>query len=222
MNAPVDGWDWTMLLKGIDRLHLSGITPALGPTSAATAIAAARAASDQGIAVSFDGNYRARLWDRWDGDAAEILREIVAHATILFGNHRDIALLLGLEFDDDDVSDAPTDAAFEAFPRLELVASTARLSDDVDSHRLRANLTSRHQSVRTNDITLSGIVDRIGTGDAFAAGVLHAIDRGDSLATVAATGMALSALKHSLPGDASLFNRSDLEHFLRGDLNVRR
>ena len=222
MDAPIDEWDWTMLLEGVDRLHLSGITPALGRTSAQAAIAAARAAFDQGIPVSFDGNYRARLWSRWDGDARGILREIVAQASILFGNHRDIAMLLDREFDEGDATDAATDAAFEAFPRLALVASTLRLEDDVDRHRMRAILTSRHQTVRTDDVALSGIVDRIGTGDAFAAGVLHAIDRAEPLATVAATGLSLSALKHSLPGDASLFDRADLEHFMTGDLNVRR
>ena len=221
-GAPAADWDWPLLLAGVDRLHLSGITPALGPSAAAAAIAAARAAADRGVTVAFDGNYRARLWQRWDGDARAILREIVPHATVFFGDHRDIALLLDREFAAGDASAAPADAAFAAFPRLELIATTVRVADDVDRHRLGAILTSRQASVRTDEVVLSGIVDRIGAGDAFAAGVLHALDRGEPLATVAATGLALSALKHSLPGDAALFGRRDLDHFLTGDLNVRR
>jgi 2-dehydro-3-deoxygluconokinase len=56
---PADAWDWDMLLAGADRLHLSGITPALGPVPAKAAIAAAEAASARGVPISFDGNYRA-------------------------------------------------------------------------------------------------------------------------------------------------------------------
>src|SRR5690606_255029 len=60
-----DAWDWDAALDGATRLHLSGITPALGPNSAAAAIAAAEAAGARGIPVSFDGNYRAKLWEAW-------------------------------------------------------------------------------------------------------------------------------------------------------------
>ena len=69
---------------------------------------------------------------------------------------------------------------------------------------------------------VSGIVDRIGAGDAFAAGVLHAWLKGGDVQAMAATGLALTALKHSLPGDASLFGVQDLEAFRSGGLDVRR
>ena len=91
-EAPANAWDWDTLLAGVDRLHLSGITPALGPVPAQAAIAAAEAAAARGIAVSFDGNWRGKLWERWDGKPREILSRIVAHADLMFGNHRDIAL----------------------------------------------------------------------------------------------------------------------------------
>ncbi|PMZ78714.1 2-keto-3-deoxygluconate kinase, partial [Pseudomonas sp. FW306-02-H05-AB] len=67
-EMPSDAWDWDTLLHGVDRLHLSGITPALGPVPAASAIAAAQAAAARGIAVSFDGNWRGKLWESWDSD----------------------------------------------------------------------------------------------------------------------------------------------------------
>ncbi|MDB5680196.1 MAG: 2-keto-3-deoxygluconate kinase, partial [Sphingomonas bacterium] len=60
-ETPADAWDWDTLLTGVDRLHLSGITPALGPVSAESALAAVRAASERGVAVSFDGNWRGKL-----------------------------------------------------------------------------------------------------------------------------------------------------------------
>ena len=223
-EAPASAWDWDRLLTGADRLHLSGITPALGPIPAEAAIAAAEAATARGVPVSFDGNYRARLWERWDSDPRGVLNRLVAHADILFGNHRDIALLLGRDFggDGEDRRQASSAAAFAAFPKLKLIASTARHVEDADRHRLSARIDGRSEHAQTDEVLLAGIVDRIGAGDAFAVGVLHALRSGGDMATAARTGLALTALKHSLPGDASLFRQADIDAYLAGGLDVRR
>ncbi|MGN6622466.1 MAG: sugar kinase [Sphingomonas sp.] len=223
-EAPAETWDWARLLDGVDRLHLSGITPALGPVPAAAAIAAAEAAADRGIPISFDGNYRARLWEAWDSDPRGILTRLIGHADILFGNHRDVALLLGRDFTSDgaDRRRAAADAAFEAFPKLEMIASTARHVVDSDHHRLSARIDVRDRHAQTEELELSGIVDRIGAGDAFAAGVLHALRLGHGIEQAAADGLALTALKHSLPGDASLFGRAELDGFVAEGVDVRR
>lgn len=220
-DAPADAWDWDALLDGVDRLHLSGITPALGPVSAQSAIAAAEAAAARGVAVSFDGNWRGKLWARWDGDPRAILGRIVRHADLMFGNHRDVALLLGR---DDLAGDArrAAEAAFAAFPTLQTIASTSRQVEHVDLNRLSARIDTRAGAAESEEVVLAGIVDRIGGGDAFAAGVLHALRRGDGPEEAARNGLALAALKHSLPGDAGLFRESDLEAFLSGELDVRR
>jgi 2-dehydro-3-deoxygluconokinase len=76
--------------------------------------------------------------------------------------------------------------------------------------------------VQTQEVAISGIVDRIGGGDAFASGVLHALMSGRDDATAAQWGLAVAALKHSLPGDFSLFRQSDIDAFLSGGLDVRR
>ena len=223
-EAPASAWDWDRLLAGADRLHLSGITPALGPIPAEAAIAAAEAATARGVPVSFDGNYRARLWERWDSDPRGVLNKLVAHADILFGNHRDIALLLGRDFggDGEDRRQASSAAAFAAFPKLKLIASTARHVEDADRHRLSARIDGRSEHAQTDEVLLAGIVDRIGAGDAFAVGVLHALRGGGDMAAAARTGLALTALKHSLPGDASLFRQADIDAYLAGGLDVRR
>ena len=223
-EAPASAWDWDRLLAGADRLHLSGITPALGPIPAEAAIAAAEAATARGVPVSFDGNYRARLWERWDSDPRGVLNRLVAHADILFGNHRDIALLLGRDFggDGEDRRQASSAAAFAAFPKLKLIASTARHVEDADRHRLSARIDGRSEHAQTDEVLLAGIVDRIGAGDAFAVGVLHALRSGGDMAAAARTGLALTALKHSLPGDASLFRQADIDAYLAGGLDVRR
>ena len=223
-ETPAEAWDWPALLAGADRLHLSGITPALGPAGTAAALAAAAAASAAGVPVSFDGNYRARLWERWNGRPRETLYALIAQADILFGNHRDVALLLGEHFPGDgpERRREAAEAAFAAFPKLRLIASTARHVENVDEHRIAARLDTPERGFQTDEVTVAGIVDRIGGGDAFAAGVLHGLRRGLSLEEVARSGLALTCLKHSLPGDASLFGQRDIDAFLEGGLDVRR
>ena len=223
-ETPTEAWDWEALLDGVDRLHLSGITPALGPVPAASACRAADAAAARGIAISFDGNWRGKLWERWDSDPRAILTRLVAQADLLFGNHRDIALLLGRTFatDGEERRREATEAAFAAFPKLQTIASTARYVEHVDLHRLSARIDTRTDHAQTDEVVLAGIVDRIGGGDAFAAGVLHALRTGGDIAAAARTGLALAALKHSLPGDASLFRQADIDAYLAGGLDVRR
>jgi 2-dehydro-3-deoxygluconokinase len=105
---------------------------------------------------------------------------------------------------------------------LQTIASTARHVEHVDLHRLSARIDTRDEHVQTDEVVLAGIVDRIGGGDAFAAGVLHGLRSGKDIAEVARIGLALAALKHSLPGDASLFRQADIDAYLEGGLDVRR
>jgi 2-dehydro-3-deoxygluconokinase len=223
-EAPAEAWDWGALLAGASRLHLSGITPALGPKGTASALAAAAAATQAGVPVSFDGNWRGKLWEAWDGRPRETLSALVAQADILFGNHQDVALLLDRHFSGDGAERRreAAEAAFAAFPRLGLIVSTARHVEDADRHRLAARIDTRERGFQTEAIILAGIVDRIGAGDAFASGVLHGLAENLPLEEVARAGLALAALKHSLPGDASLFTRRDLAAFIEGGLDVRR
>lgn len=223
-KAAASEWNWARLLWGCDRLHLSGITPALGYETARAAISAAETARAMGITVSFDGNYRERLWGAWDSDPRGVLNNLVRNADLLFGNHRDVSLLLGRNFsgNGEDRRREAAEAAFREFPNLRHIASTARHVDDADRHRLSARVDTPTSSFQTEEVAVSGIVDRIGGGDAFAAGVLHALMSGRDEATAASWGLAIAALKHSLPGDASLFRQEDIDAFLAGGLDVRR
>ncbi len=223
-NAPADAFDWKTLLSGATMLHLSGITPALGPATAQAALQAARAAKELGVAISFDGNYRARLWEAWDSDPRAVLTELVSLADTMFGNHRDVSLLLGTEFSGDgaDRRREAAEAAFAAFPNLKRIASTARHVDDADRHRIAARVDTPERGYQTEDVVVAGIIDRIGGGDAYAAGILHGVLSGQDLEGTVASGLALTCLKHSLPGDASLFRQADIDAFLEGGLDVRR
>ena len=217
-------FDWARLLEGADLLHLSGITPALGKGSADAAIEAAEAARARGISVSFDGNYRAQLWESWDSDPKAVLTRLVGRADILFGNHRDISLLLGREFSGEGEGRRreAAEAMFAHFPDLKLIASTARHVVDADTHRISARIDARDGSAQTEEVVVAGIIDRIGAGDAYAAGILHGLRTGLPLGEMVKVGLALTCLKHSLAGDASLFGPGDIEAFLAGELDVRR
>jgi 2-dehydro-3-deoxygluconokinase len=222
--ADPDQFDWNRLLEGADILHLSGITPALGEHSTAATLAAADAARERGIRVSFDGNYRGQLWQKRGVDPQPILVELVAKADILFGNHRDVALLLGREFETEGEArrrEAALDA-FAEFPNLSLIASTSRHINDASRHHIAVRIDTSNAAHQTDEIIVTDIVDRIGAGDAFAAGVLHGLLGGKDLETMANYGLGLACLKHSLPGDASPFDQADIDAFLAGERDIRR
>ncbi len=219
-------YDWDALLAGAAWLHLSGVSPALGEATAQATIAAARAARRLGVRVSFDGNFRGKLWQAWTGDAAAILRQIFAEADLLFADHRDIAVVLG-EGTTAEGEDAVADAArhaFAAFPHLRWLASTLRTQHSVDRHTLSAVLVERDgKRHRAPAYELEAIVDRIGTGDAFAAGVLHGLIEGMDAGAMLHFGLGAACLKHSLPGDFNLVSRGDIEALVaQAGFHVRR
>lgn len=216
--------DFAAALSGSALLHLSGITPALGPEGVALARAAVAAARAAEVPVCFDGNYRANLWDAWDGDARAILTDLVREADVLIGNHRDISLLLGQSFSGDgpDRRREAAEAAFAAFDRLKAIASTARHVDSATAQRLAARVDLRQSHWQTDEITIAPVVDRIGTGDAFAAGVLLRWLEGDSAQAMAKTGLALAAMKHGVIGDSIAVTRAELEGFDPAGSDVRR
>jgi 2-dehydro-3-deoxygluconokinase len=222
--AAPDSYDWDSLLDGVTLLHMSGITPALGDGPTAVAAAAADAARAKGFRLSFDGKYRDSLWRRRGGDPRAILGPLVAKADILFGNHRDISLLLGRDFGGEGAERRreAAEAAFEAFPDLGLIASTARHVVDSDSHRIAARIDTRDGAAQTEEVAVAGIVDRIGAGDAFAAGILHGVLLERDPDWTVHSGLALACLKHGLPGDSSLFGPRDIEAFIAGERDVRR
>jgi 2-dehydro-3-deoxygluconokinase len=221
-----EGYDFVAALAGCDWLHLSGITPAVSEKAAAAALAAVREAARLGVKVSFDGNYRAKLWAAWGGEARPVLRELVAHAEILFGDDRDIALVLGRSFDHLDPiarRTAAAEAAFETFPKLKRVVCTVRHEPAVRRQRLSGFLAARQGVCTTPEIDLEAVVDRIGAGDAFAAGVLHGVIQGMADERALRCGLAAAAFKHSIRGDFNPARAEDIEAALADrDLSVRR
>ncbi len=145
LNA--DAVDWDGALSSAEWLHVSGVTAAIGPQTAQAAVAAVKAARRLGLTVSFDCNYRASLWQAWGGDAPTILGELLANAELVFGDHRDIALVLGAAFEGPDQREQAATAAFAAYPNLKLMACTGRTQHTVSHHDLCGFLFGRDRSL---------------------------------------------------------------------------
>lgn len=225
-SMPQD-FDWDALLEGAGWLHLSGVTPALGASLATIALQAARSARQRGIPVSFDGNFRPSLWERWQGDARGILHDLFAQATVLFADHRDMGVVLGGTYSGDDAGQqarSAAEAAFKAFPNLQWMACTQREALSVGHHRLGALLMGCDGTVaQAPAMVLTGIVDRIGGGDAFAAGVLHGLRHGHDANETIRFALAAGCLKHSIPGDFNPVSLADVTALLgEGKFDVRR
>jgi 2-dehydro-3-deoxygluconokinase len=216
--APPELIDWTAVLSEVSWLHLSGITPAVGPQAAEAALRAARAARSLGVAISFDCNYRAKLWERWHGEARPILRELVDQADLLFAEQRDIALILERSFDHVPAAEqfrVAGQEALDTFPRLKRIATTIRHQRSVDDHDLSAALLSREGLHTTRTYSIGRIIDRIGSGDAFAAGILHGVRTQMEDKDAVDFGLAAACLKHSIPGDFNLVSIAEVQNLLR-------
>lgn len=226
-DAAPDLIDWDLALADASALHLSGVTPALGPRGAQAAQRAVESAVRLGIPVIFDGNFRGKLWAAWDGDAPTILRGLLATATLAFIDERDVALMLGTAFDQTDPDErrrAASRAAFEAFPRLERIAATRRVQAAQDRHILSATMFGRDgEAWRAGPLDLCDVVDRIGGGDAFAAGLIHARRQGRDDQAALDFALAATGLKHAVRGDFNPSSEADVDAVLQAEgLDVRR
>ena len=213
-------------IVGADWFHISGVTPALGRASASAAIAAVRTAQEKQVPVSFDGNYRSKLWESWRSEAPGILKQLFQHADIVFGDDRDIALVLNKDFGNVSAEERRTHAAaaaFEAFPRLKRIASTVRVQHTVDRLDYGAVMFTRSGVHHAPAVELSAIVDRVGTGDAFAAGIIHGLLSGQSDGEALHFGLAAACLKHSIPGDFLTLRVEDVRAAMANEgLDVKR
>ncbi|MEO7712101.1 MAG: sugar kinase [Gemmatimonadaceae bacterium] len=200
-----DALDWSAVLHDADWLHLSGIIPALGDGPARAALAAASAAGRAGVPVSLDLNYRPALWA--GRDPRPLVEPLAAACSLLIGNSGAFAAMLGVETPDRAGDDPILAASHQVHERLgcALIAVTRREVHSASRHGWSSSLfdgvsgemfTSRRYDVN--------VVDRVGGGDSFAAGLLHALREARSPQAALAFATAASALKLTIPGD---FNR---------------
>jgi 2-dehydro-3-deoxygluconokinase len=203
--------DWRALLTGADWLHISGVTPALNAATAESCIQAMQAARSGGVKVSYDANFRAKLWEARGDDPRPTLNALFAEADLLFAEARDIGLATGERAVN---ADDAAQIAFKRFPNLQRIAATERKIISADHHELGGVMITRTGATRSAARAITGIIDRIGGGDAFAAGLLHGLASGDTDQHMLDFALAAAALKHYIPGDFNLASVADVDFFL--------
>ena len=212
--------DWAAVFKEARWFHTSGITPALSDSAAATTTEALTAAKQAGLTVSYDLNYRSKLWSP---EHARMVQEpLLQLVDVLIATEEDTRLVLGIESGAGDLFDRIDAEAFAAVARaiydrfgVRAVVITLRANPRVWLNSWSALLFVHGRVLRAPRYEVE-IVDRIGAGDAFSAGLIFARLRGDDWDSALRLATAVSALKHTIPGDFSLSTLDDVERVLAG------
>ncbi len=221
--------DWKAVFADADWFHVTGITPAISRGAAEVSIEAAAVAREMGLTVSCDLNYRAKLW-KWGKTAGEVMSELVGYADVAIGNEEDADKVFGIKAAGTDVTSGKVDAArYEAvcqqlvarFPRLKRVAITLRGSFSASHNSWSGVLYDggKLYTARTYDIT--HIVDRVGGGDSFSAGVIYGLKSYGEPQKALNFAVAASCLKHSIFGDYNMVGVDEVEKLMGGDASGR-
>jgi 2-dehydro-3-deoxygluconokinase len=200
-------------------LHISGITPALGPVAKRNFSRVIMAAAKAGIRISFDCNVRPTLWAGRPAEAARAIRLGVRSAELAFADERSLSMALGLSLEGPAAVRDFTSLcrrAFARFPRLQAIARTSREEISATRQLVSAQLATRSRVVQTGIRVVDPVVDRIGSGDAFAAALLAA--RIERMPDDRALEFALAAccLKLAIAGDFNLASRAQVEANMAG------
>ncbi|PHS13816.1 MAG: hypothetical protein COA86_16710 [Kangiella sp.] len=225
-------WDWKNELANIDLFHFSGINLALNNEVASESIKASKESINQNLLVSFDANYRPSLWENKKDVASDWFDQSLQNANIAFMTEQDIALVIK-EFDlkSSSFEEWPTerlreyavDLAFKKYPKLKWIASTFRNHTSDGSLSYKGILSTRNQNTYSKIRDIPMIVDRIGTGDAFASGIIYGILNKLSDIETVEFAIALATAKHSIYGDFAALSETSVEAIINDHwFNIKR
>ena len=222
-DAKTGDFNWDEIFAGANWLHITGITPALSASAAKLSLEAVTAASEAGITVSCDFNYRGKLW-KYGKTAPEVMNELVRFVDVGIANEEDCQKSLGVEVDIDVESGELDTAKYELlsaemlkrFPRMSVIAITMRESLSADRNQWSACLRDADGFNLSRRYEITDIVDRVGGGDSFASGLIYGLnafnDRGQALEFA----VAASCLKHSISGDFNRVDTAEVLQLMRG------
>ena len=211
------------MLDGINMVHLSGITPALSKDLYDLTIEIAKYCKRTGILVSLDSNYRAKLWSL--ENAKEFLEEILPFVDIAFLGDLDMTNILKYEAKDLPFEESLKDLynrLFEKYPNIKYVACTKRSVHSINNNSLKGYLFDKENLHISNEYNFD-ILDRVGGGDAFTAGILHGILDNLSNKEIVEFGVCASVLKHSIRGDINIIDKDSVSSLIeKGLQNIKR
>jgi 2-dehydro-3-deoxygluconokinase len=209
-------WDQLFAAEGVRWLHTGGIFAALAPQTPDVTLEAVQAAKRHGVVVSYDLNYRASLWNAL-GDPAAVQaknREIASHVDVMFGDASGFKACLGYEAPA--VFPAFAEACARDFPNFSVLATTLREARSATRNDWGAVLWADGKIYPAETRKDLEILDRVGGGDAFASGVIHALLQGLGPQAAVEYGAAHGALAMTTPGDASMASLGEVEALVRG------
>ena len=221
--------DWETVFSGAGWFHWTGITPAVSQGAAEVCLEAVRAARARGLTVSCDLNYRKNLW-KWGKKAGEVMPELVSCCDLAIGNEEDADKVLGIKAPAADVLGGKVEAEAyvtvcaemaRAFPNLKTVAITLRGSLSASHNTWSAILWHEGRVCIGPRYDIVSIVDRVGAGDSFCAGLIYGLCTYDDARQALGFAVAASCLKHTIPGDFNLVSVAEVEKLMGGDASGR-
>ena len=220
--AKREEFDWDAIFEGVDWFHFTGITPALGGDMPGACLDACKAAREKGITVSCDLNYRGKLWSR--EKAGEVMATLMPYVDVCIANEEDAKDVFGIEAEKTDITagelnrEGYISVAKQLEERFgfEKVAITLRESKSAFDNDWSAMLYDGRKACFSKKYHLH-IVDRIGGGDSFGAGLIYSLLQGKGTAEAVEFAVAASALKHAVEGDYNMVSVAEVEKLAGGD-----
>lgn len=225
-EADISDFDFDKIMEDADWFHWSGITPAISDKAADIVRVACEAAKRHGVTVSVDLNFRKKLWT--SEKAISVMRPLMQYVDVCIGNEEDANMCLGYK-PDADVEGGKTDAEgyYEIFKGMmkefgfKYVVSTLRESYSASHNGWKALIYDGKTFYESKHYDINPIIDRVGGGDSFSAGLIHGLLSYKDQAKALEFAVAASALKHTIPGDFNLVSTSEVESLAKGNANGR-
>ena len=224
-TAKVDEFDFDEIFKYADWLHFTGITPAVSDSAAELTEAALKAAKKAGVTVSVDLNFRKKLWS--SEKAKKIMTNLMQYVDVCIGNEEDAEKVLGFKPGNTDVTAGELELSgyVDIFNQMcdqfkfKYVISSLRESFSASNNDWSACIMdgATREFYHSKKYHVTPIVDRVGGGDSFAAGVICGLCDKKDFKSALEFAVAASALKHTIPGDFNLVTREDVESLAGGD-----
>lgn len=213
---------WDDIFNGVDWFHFTGITPALSPTMATITLEACRIAKEKGICISCDLNFRKKLWT--SEQANHVMSDIMPYVDVCIANEEDAEKVFGIKASHTDITNGQLhhEGYLEVAQQLtnkfgcQAVAITLRESISASDNNWAAMLYTNQQAYFSKKYPLH-IVDRVGGGDSFGAGLIYAMCTNKQPQEAIDFAVAASCLKHSIEGDYNRISVEEVEHLVNGD-----
>lgn len=221
-EAKREDFDWDEIMKDAQWFHFTGITPALGDNVADITMDAVLAAKKAGATVSVDINYRKKLWST--EKAGEVMGELLKHCDVVIGNEEDAEKVFGIKASGTDVVTGKLDdngykeVASKLISKFNLkcAAITLRESISASDNNWSTMLYDGTNFYKSRKYKIH-IIDRVGGGDSFAAGLIYGMTSGLDMQSTLEFATAASCLKHTIEGDANLVSVDEVKTLMGGD-----